>query len=131
MTLSTEAEHAFGDEVDYVTSEAMSECDVLADVEDALMNAENRDGVSEDTPAVVDIHSVVESARDSRGEAVTSAARCFTDSDAVADAAARDIFEHVEDIARHMTEQSPYLEAFEDLGDSDDRVLIDEATLDV
>jgi hypothetical protein len=130
MTLSTEAEHAFGDEVEYVADETHSEVSVVADVEDALMNAENRDGVTEATPAAVDRKSVVEGARAARQESVRSAARLFTDSDSVANAAARDIFEAVDDVAKQMIERSPYLVAAEGV-DTDDRVLIDETEVEL
>ena len=131
MTLSTEAEHAFGDEVEYVTNELNIETSVVGDVEDALMNVENRDGVTEDTPAVVDRKSVVDGARDARRDGVESAARLFTDSDSVAEAAARDVFEHVADVVKHMTEKSPCLVAWSGVEDVNGRVLIDETEVDL
>jgi hypothetical protein len=130
MTLSTEAEHAFGDEVEYVTDETHTETSIVADVEDALMNAETRDGVTEATPAAVDRKSVVEGAREARQDSVRSAARLFTDSDSVANAAARDIFEHVDDVTKHMIDKSPFLVDAEDV-DTEGRVLIDETEIDL
>lgn len=127
MTLSTEAEHAFGDEVDHVTSEAMGMVGVLGDVEDTLINAETRDGVSEARTAAVDIRSVTDHARETRRENVVSACRCFTDSQSVAEAAARDIFEHVEDLARHTVEKSPCLIDARDVDDLGGHLLLDES----
>jgi len=131
MTLSTRAEHAFGDEVEYVTDETMMDVTVVGDVEDALVNAENLVGVTEDTPAVVDRKSVVDGARDARRAAVRSTARCFTDSDSVADAATRDVFDHVRDIIKHTVKKSPYLVADADVDSINGRVLINETEVDL
>jgi hypothetical protein len=84
----------------------------------------------EATPAAVDRRSVVEGAREARQDSMRSAARLFTDSDSVADAATRYIFEHVDDVAKHMIEKSPFLVAAEDV-DTEGRVLIDETELDL
>lgn len=126
MTLSTRAEHEFGNKVEYVTGELNMETSVVGDVEDALMNVEDRDGVTEATPAVVDRKSVVDGARDARRDSVESAARLFTDSGSVAESATRDVFEHVADMVAHMVEKSPYLVAADDVADVNGRVLIDE-----
>jgi len=109
MTLSTRAEHEAAREIEYVRDEVSCDISPAGRVETALMALEDADGVTRDSPAVIDTQAVARNAADDLRPVVEGAAMPFTDSRRIAERAARDLCEGIDETVAHMVEKSPFL----------------------
>jgi len=109
MTLSTRAEHEAAREIEYVRDEVSCDISPAGRVETALMMLEDADGVTRKSPAVIDTQAVARNAADDLRPVVEDAAMPFSDSRRIAERAARDLCEGIDETVAHMVESSPFL----------------------
>jgi len=124
MTLSTRAEHEAAREIEYVRDEVSCDISPAGRVETALMELENADGATRESPAVVDKQAVARTAADELRPVVQDAAMPFAGSRYIAERVARDLCRDIHETVGDIVARSPFLVAAAD-ADADVSEVVD------